>query len=58
MTLYSEAPNAKQAEYIRAPCAGVADHARSWTNYRQVRQGLEFDPIPLVASAIMRGGDV
>ena len=37
--LYSEAPNAKQAEYIRALVC-----AKGWS----------FDRIPLVASAIMR----
>ena len=44
--LYSEAPNAKQAEYIRALVCGefIARYAKGWS----------FDRIPLVASAIMR----
>ena len=41
--LYREAPNAKQAEYIRALVCGVADHAPELDEYhRQVRQGLEL----------------
>ena len=48
--LYSEAPNAKQAESI-----GVADHAPELDEFiARYAKGWSFDRIPLVASAIMR----
>ena len=53
--LYSEAPNAKQAEYIRALVCGVADHAPELDEFiARYAKGWSFDRIPLVASAIMR----
>ena len=45
--IYAEAPNAKQAEYIRALVCGVAYIAK-------YAKGWSFARIPLVASAIMR----
>ena len=48
--LYSEAPNAKQAEYIRALVCGVADHAPELDEFiARYAKGWSFD-----ASAIMR----
>ena len=53
--LYQEAPNAKQAEYIRALVCGVADHAPELDEFiARYAKGWSFDRIPLVASAIMR----
>ena len=53
--LYTEAPNAKQAEYIRALVCGVADHAPELDEFiARYAKGWSFDRIPLVASAIMR----
>ena len=54
-SLYTEAPNAKQAEYIRALVCGVADHAPELDEFiARYAKGWSFDRIPLVASAIMR----
>ena len=53
--LYSEAPNAKQADYIRRLVRGVADHAPELDGYiAKYAKGWNFARIPLVASAIMR----
>ena len=53
--IYAEAPNAKQAEYIRALVCGVADHAPELDEFiARYAKGWSFDRIPLVASAIMR----
>lgn len=53
--LYKEAPNAKQAEYIRHLVMGVADHGAELDNYiAKYAKGWDFARIPLVASAIMR----
>ena len=53
--LYSEAPNAKQAEYIRTLVRGVADHAPELDEFiAKYAKGWSFERIPLVASAIMR----
>ena len=54
-SLYTEAPNAKQAEYIRALVCGVADHAPELDEFiARYAKGWSFARIPLVASAIMR----
>ena len=54
-SLYADAPNAKQAEYIRALVCGVADHAPELDEFiARYAKGWSFDRIPLVASAIMR----
>ena len=53
--LYSEAPNAKQADYIRRLVRGVADPAPELDGYiAKYAKGWNFARIPLVASAIMR----
>ena len=53
--LYAEAPNAKQADYIRRLVRGVADHAPELDGYiAKYSKGWSFARIPLVASAIMR----
>lgn len=53
--LYQEAPNAKQAEYIRRLVRGVDEHAAELDGYiAKYAKGWSFDRIPLVASAIMR----
>ena len=53
--LYSELPNAKQADYIRRLVRGVADHAAELDGYiAKYAKGWNFARIPLVASAIMR----
>ena len=53
--LYADAPNAKQAQYIRRLVAGVADHAAELDDYiARYAQGWRFERIPLMASAVMR----
>ena len=53
--LYAEAPNAKQAEYIRRLVKGVSVHAAELDGYiSKYAKGWSFARIPLVASAIMR----
>ncbi|MDY3282638.1 transcription antitermination factor NusB [Dysosmobacter sp.] len=53
--LYSEAPNAKQDQYIRRLVSGVAEHAAELDTYiAKYARGWSFARIPLVASAIMR----
>ena len=53
--LYQEAPNAKQAEYIRRLVKGVDEHAAELDGYiEKYAKGWSFSRIPLVASAIMR----
>ncbi len=53
--LYQEAPNAKQADYIRRLVRGVAEHAPELDGYiAKYAKGWNFARIPLVASAIMR----
>ena len=53
--LYSEAPNAKQADYIRRLVKGVAEHGAELDGYiAKYSKGWNFARIPLVASAIMR----
>ena len=53
--LYREAPNAKQAEYIRRLVSGVAEHGAELDGYiEKYAKGWSFARIPLVASAIMR----
>ena len=53
--LYQEAPNAKQAGYIRTLVRGVAGHAAELDSYiARYAKGWNFSRIPLVASAIMR----
>ena len=53
--LYREAPNAKQAEYIRRLVHGVAEHGAELDGYiAKYAKGWNFARIPLVASAIMR----
>ena len=53
--VYAEAPNAKQAAYIRRLVKGVDDHAAELDSYiSKYAKGWNFDRIPLVASAIMR----
>ena len=54
-TIYQEAPNAKQAEYIRRLVKGVDEHAAELDGYiEKYAKGWKFSRIPLVASAIMR----
>lgn len=54
-TIYREAPNAKQAEYIRRLVRGVEEHAAELDGYiAKYAKGWSFARIPLVASAIMR----
>ncbi|MCI2056682.1 MAG: transcription antitermination factor NusB [Oscillibacter sp.] len=53
--LYTEAPNAKQAEYIRRLVSGVAEHAAELDSYiSKYAVGWSFSRIPFVAAAIMR----
>ena len=53
--IYAEAPNAKQAEYIRRLVKGVNEHAYELhRNIAKYAKGRNFARIPLVASAIMR----
>ena len=53
--IYTEIPNAKQAEYIRKLVRGVHDHAAELDGYiAKYAKGWSFARIPLVASAIMR----
>ena len=53
--IYAEAPNAKQAEYIRRLVKGVDEHAAELDGYiAKYAKGWKFARIPLVASAIMR----
>ncbi|MBQ9331122.1 MAG: transcription antitermination factor NusB [Oscillibacter sp.] len=53
--LYQEAPNAKQADYIRRLVTGVDAHAAELDGYiAKYARGWSFARIPLVASAIMR----
>ena len=54
-TIYAEAPNAKQADYIRRLVKGVDEHAAELDGYiAKYAKGWSFARIPLVASAIMR----
>lgn len=54
-SIYQEAPNAKQADYIRRLVRGVAEHAAELDGYiAKYAKGWSFARIPLVASAIMR----
>ena len=54
-TIYQEAPNAKQAEYIRRLVCGVEEHAFELDGYiSKYAKGWKFARIPLVASTIMR----
>ena len=53
--IYTEAPNAKQADYIRRLVKGVNEHAAELDGYiAKYAKGWSFARIPLVASAIMR----
>ena len=53
--LYSEVPNAKQADYIRRLVRGVEEHAAELDGYiSKYAKGWSFSRIPLVASAVMR----
>lgn len=53
--IYAEAPNAKQAEYIRRLVKGVHEHAYELDGYiEKYAKGWKFSRIPLVASATMR----
>lgn len=53
--LYREAPNAKQAAYIREIVTGVAAHAPELDAFiEQYAKGWSFGRIPLVAAAVMR----
>ena len=53
--IYAEAPNAKQADYIRRLVKGVNDHAAELDSYiAKYAKGWSFARIPLVASAILR----
>ena len=53
--IYQEAPNAKQAEYIRRLVKGVNEHGAELDGYiAKYAKGWSFARIPLVASAIMR----
>ena len=53
--IYLEAPNAKQADYIRRLVKGVNEHAAELDGYiAKYAKGWSFARIPLVASAIMR----
>ncbi len=53
--IYREAPNAKQAEYIRRLVRGVGEHGAELDGYiAKYAKGWQFSRIPLVASAIMR----
>jgi len=53
--VYREAPNAKQAEYIRRLVRGVGEHGAELDGYiAKYAEGWRFSRISLVASAIMR----
>lgn len=53
--IYTETPNAKQADYIRRLVKGVNEHAAELDGYiSKYAKGWSFARIPLVASAIMR----
>jgi len=53
--IYREAPNAKQADYIRRLVRGVSGHGAELDGYiAKYARGWRFERIPLVASAIMR----
>ena len=53
--VYQEAPNAKQAAYIRRLVRGVDEHGAELDGYiEKYARGWKFSRIPLVASAIMR----
>ena len=53
--IYAEAPNAKQADYIRRLVKGVDEHGAELDGYiAKYAKGWSFARIPLVASAIMR----
>ena len=53
--IYAEAPNAKQADYIRRLVSGVNEHAFELDGYiSKYAKRWSFARIPLVASAIMR----
>ena len=53
--IYQEAPNAKQADYIRRLVKGVAEHGAELDGYiAKYAKGWSFSRIPLMASAIMR----
>lgn len=53
--IYQEAPNTKQADYIRRLVKGVNEHAAELDGYiEKYSKGWKFSRIPLVASAIMR----
>ena len=53
--VYQEAPNAKQAAYIRRLVRGVDEHGAELDGYiAKYAKGWKFSRIPLVASAIMR----
>jgi len=53
--VYTELPNAKQADYIRRLVKGVSEHAAELDSYiAKYAKGWSFARIPLVASAIMR----
>lgn len=53
--VYREAPNAKQADYIRRLVQGVGEHGAELDGYiEKYAKGWKFSRIPLVASAIMR----
>ena len=53
--VYREAPNAKQAAYIRRLVRGVDEHGAELDGYiEKYARGWKFSRIPLVASAIMR----
>ena len=53
--IYKEAPNAKQADYIRRLVKGVHEHAYELDGYiSKYAKGWKFSRIPLVASATMR----
>ena len=53
--IYAEAPNAKQAEYIRRLVKGVNEHAYELDGYiAKYAKGWNFARIPRMAAAIMR----
>ena len=53
--VYQEAPNAKQAAYIRRLVRGADEHSAELDGYiEKYAKGWKFSRIPLVASAIMR----
>ena len=53
--LYREAPNAKQAAYIRRLVLGVGEHGAELDGYiEKYARGWKFSRIPLVAAAVMR----